>query len=144
MSPASSYARLYQTQSVLTTSPGQLVLMLYDGALKFIDQARDALNLPEETPKRIERINTALTKAQNIIIELQSSLNHEAGGDYSAELDRLYDYYLRRLHEANLRKNEVPVIEVERLLRQLRDGWAEMLRKQQSDNSTGDGVRGVA
>lgn len=129
---ASGYARAYQAQAVLTASPGQLVLMLYDGALRFLGHARDALQSNEDNPRRIEAINSNLLKAQNIIAELQASLNHEAGGDHATNLDRLYDYYLRRLFEANIRKDVKPVIEVEALVRQLRDGWAEMLRTQEA------------
>jgi flagellar secretion chaperone FliS len=140
-SVASGYARTYQAQAVLTASPGQLVLMLYDGALRFIGQARAALDGPEENPRRIEQVNTSLLKAQNIVAELRANLNLEAGGDYAANLDRLYDYYARRLFEANLRKQTGPLIEVEDLLRQLRDGWAEMLRSQDAQAGT---TRGVA
>ncbi len=124
------YARAYQAQAVLTASPGQLVLMLFDGTLRFLGHARDALESTDESPRRIEAINTNLLKAQNILAELQATLNLEAGGEYAANLDRLYDYYLRRLFEANLRKDVKPVIEVEKLVRELRDGWAEMLRTQ--------------
>lgn len=130
---AHGYARAYQAQSVLTASPGQLVLMLYDGALRFLGHAHDALETPEDTPRRIEIINTNLIKAQNIIAELQASLNHDVGGEHAANLDRLYDYYTRRLLEANVKKSVTPVIEVEGLLRQLRDGWAEMLRNHEAE-----------
>ena len=130
---APGYARAYQSQSVLTASPGHLVLMLYDGALKFMGLAHEALEWPEETPRRIEIINTNLIKAQNIIAELQASLNHDVGGEHAANLDRLYDYYTRRLLEANVKKSVAPVIEVEGLLRQLRDGWAEMLRNHEAE-----------
>lgn len=125
------YARAYQAQSVLTASPGQLVLMLYDGALKFIGLAKEGFTMPEDTPRRIEIINTNLQKAQNIVIELQSSLNRDAGGDLATTLDRLYDYYTRRLFEANISKKIEPLLEVERLVRELRDAWAEMLRKEE-------------
>jgi len=125
---AQGYARTYQSQAVLTASPGQLVLMLYDGALRFLGHASDALKTPEDSPRRIEIINTNLIKAQNILAELQASLNHEAGGEHAANLDRLYEYYMRRLLEANMKKTVEPVNEVENLIRQLRDGWAEMLR----------------
>jgi flagellar protein FliS len=87
-------------------------------------------------------INTALLRCQNILIELQSNLDHQAGGQYAADLARLYDYYLRRLLEANLQKKAEPVHEVERLLRQLRDGWSEMLRKQEAGSPAS--ARGVA
>ncbi len=138
---AHGYARTYQAQSVLTASPGQLILMLYDGALRFLGHARDALESPEETPRRIERINTNLLKAQDIVSELKACLNFEAG-DHAKNLDRLYDYHLRRLFEANLRKKVEPVIEVEGLLRELREGWAEMLRS--SDSASVGRARGVA
>jgi flagellar protein FliS len=124
---AQGYARAYQAQAVLTASPGHLVLMLYDGALRFMGHAREALQSSEDTPRRIEIINNNLIKAQNILTELQANLNHEAGGDHAANLDRLYDYYVRRLLDANVKKTVEPVIEVEGLVRQLREGWAEML-----------------
>ncbi len=139
---AQSYARTYQAQAVLTASPGQLILILYDGALRFMGSAIDALKEPEQTPRSIEQAHINLIKTQNIIAELQSSLNHEAGGEYSANLDRLYDYYLRRLNHANLKKDAAPVVEVENLIRQLRDGWAEMLRSQSSAAPVP--IRGVA
>lgn len=125
------YARTYQTQSVLTASPGRLVLMLYDGALKFLALAQEGFRQPESDPRRFELINNNLQKAQNILNELQATLNHGAGGDLSTTLDRLYDYYSRRLFEANLKKQPEPVAEVERFLRELRDAWAEMLCKEE-------------
>lgn len=142
MYPSHGGARTYYAQSILTASPGQLVLMLYDGALRFLNQAQAAFALDEAAPRRIEMINTALLRTQNILIELQSNLDHQAGGQYAADLARLYDYYLRRLLEANLQKRAEPVHEVERLLRHLRDGWSEMLRKH--DASASAGARGVA
>lgn len=131
--PVSGYARAYQTQSVLTASPGQLVLMLYDGALKFLYLAQEGFKMPEDEPSRFQIININIQKAQNIIIELQGNLNREAGGELAVTLDRLYDYYERRLFEANIKKKVEPVVEVERFLRELRDAWAEMLRKEESN-----------
>ncbi|EIQ00318.1 flagellar biosynthetic protein FliS [Opitutaceae bacterium TAV1] len=134
---APNYARIYRQQSVLTASPGQLVVMLYDGALRFMALARESFRLPENDVRRIEQIHTSLLRAQAILKELQATLNHEAGGEIAANLERLYDYYIRRLEEANRRKDETPVIEVERLVGHLRDGWAEMLR---TANPAGDTV----
>ncbi len=127
---AHGYAQTYRSNAVLTASPGQLVLMLYDGVLKSLAIARDAFAWSADDPRRIEAINQQLLKAQTIITELQSGLNHDAGGDVARTLERLYDYYNRRLFEANLRKQVEPVVEVERLVRDLRDAWAEMLCKQ--------------
>lgn len=127
---AYGYARTYRSNAVLTASPGQLVLMLYDGALTALTLARHAFEQPGDTPRRIESINQQLLKAQSILVELQSGLNFEAGGEFAHTLHRLYDYHHRRLLEANIHKRVEPVIEVEKLLRELRDAWAEMLNKQ--------------
>lgn len=140
---AQNYARTYRSNSVLTASPGQLVLMLFDGALKALAQASDAFARPPEDFRRYGTINEQLLKAQNIIVELQGTLNLEAGdGKLAREMDRLYDYYIRKLMEANMRKDPGPMKEVERLLRDLRDGWAEMLTKHDSPQS--ESVRSVA
>ncbi|WP_414663089.1 flagellar export chaperone FliS [Horticoccus sp. 23ND18S-11] len=139
---ASGYARTYRSNAVLTASPGQLVLMLYDGALKAIAIAREGFETSADDPRRIAVINQQLMKAQAILSELQGGLNMEAGGEFARTMHRLYDYHNRRLLEANLRKQVEPVIEVERLLRELRDAWAQMLTQQ--DNTVTEGLRGVA
>ena len=142
---AANYARTYQTQAVLTASPGQLVLMLYDAALRFLSQARAALEGDENDWRRFEVINRNIQKAQNIIAELRGTLNHQAGAGIAASLDRLCEYYNQRLFVANIKKDVAPVIEVEGLLRELRDGWAEMLnRRGNADDTPARGIRNVA
>lgn len=131
-------ARAYRANAILTASPGQLVLMLFDGALRALGVAREACERPASDPRRIEVANHQLLKAQNIIAELQGSLNLNAGdGQFAREMHRLYDYYNRRLIEANLRKDPAPIIEVERLLGEVREAWAEMLRSQESGLASG-------
>lgn len=139
---AQGYARTYRANAILTASPGQLVLMLYDGILKSLALAQEAFKQPVDDPRRIEMINHHLIKAQSIITELQSGLNMEAGGEFAKTMNRLYDYHNRRLLEANLRKQVEPVIEVERLVREIRDAWAQMLAQQ--DSGAADRIRGVA
>jgi flagellar protein FliS len=139
---ANGYVKTYRANAVLTASPGQLVLMLYDGALKAMAIAVDAFGRPEEDHQRIEVINHQLQKAQNILAELQNGLNLEAGGDFARTLYRLYDYHNRRLFEANLKKDVALVHEVEGLVRSLRDAWAEMLAKQEPEHL--ESLRGVA
>ena len=141
---AQGYARTYQTNAVLTASPGKLVLMLYDGALKALSLARTALERPESDFRRIEVVNQQLQKAQLIISELQSGLNFEAGGEVATRLNGLYEFYNRRLFAANMRKEIGPVIEVEKMLNELRDAWAEMLTKQGGDPRNTESIRGVA
>lgn len=126
-------ARAYRANAVLTASPGHLVLMLYDGVLRALNIAREACTRPETDPRRYEIVNRHLLKAQSIIAELQGTLNHEAGdGQFAREMHRLYDYYARRLVEANLRKDPAPIAEVELLLGGVRETWAEMLRKHEA------------
>ncbi len=139
---AKGYVQTYRANAVLTASPGQLVLMLYDGALTAMEIAREAFKKPSEDPRRIEVINHQLQKAQNILAELQNGLNMEAGGEFAKTLYRLYDYHTRRLFEANLKKDVAAVLEVEGLVRSLRDAWAEMLAKQEPVPM--ESLRGVA
>jgi len=139
---AAGYARTYRANSVLTASPGQLVLMLYDGALKAMALAREGFNTSDDDPRRIEVINRHLLKAQAIITELQNGLNLDAGGEFARTMHRLYDYHNSRLLEANLRKQVGPVVEVERLIRELRDAWAQMLGQQ--DGAVMARVRSIA
>lgn len=139
---ANGYAKTYRANAVLTASPGQLVLMLYDGALGAMGIAIDALEQAEEDARRIETINHQLQKAQNILAELQNGLNLDAGGEFAKTLYRLYDYHTRRLFEANVKKDVAIVREVENLVRQLRDAWAEMLAKQEDPPI--ESLRGVA
>lgn len=138
------FARTYRANSVLTASPGQLVLMLFDGALKAMAIARTSCDDPSGDPRRFEVIHTQLTKAQKIIAELQGTLNMEAGGEFSRTMYRLYDYYDRRLTEANMKKQSAPIVEVERLLGDVRNAWAEMLREKDSAPSAAAALHQVA
>ncbi len=128
---AQDCARVYRTNSVMTASPGQLVLMLYDGALKAMALARNALARPSNDQGRLQEYDTHVLKAQRIFFELLATLNQNAGdGQFAREMDRLYRYYISRLADANIKKEEGPIIEVEQLFGQVRDAWAEMLRRQ--------------
>jgi flagellar secretion chaperone FliS len=124
------YARTYRANSILTASPGQLVLLLFDAALNSLAQARVACTESAEDPRRLEVVHTQITKAQRIIAELQGTLNLEQGGEFARTMYRLYDYYDRRLMEANMKKQAAPIAEVERLLGEVRNAWSEMLREQ--------------
>jgi flagellar protein FliS len=126
---ASSYAKIYRSNSVLTATPGQLVLMLFDGVLNSLAVAKEEFKRPTTDFRRNESINRQLWKAQRIINELRGTLNFEVGGDFAPLMHRLYDYYNRRLLEANLQKRVEPIVEIEGLLKQLRDSWADMLRR---------------
>ncbi|MFZ5494883.1 MAG: flagellar export chaperone FliS [Verrucomicrobiota bacterium] len=129
---AQDYARTYRANSILTASPGQLVLLLFDAALNSLAIARKACDEAPADPRKFEVVNAQIVKAQKIIAELQGTLNLEAGGEFARTMYRLYDYYDRRLLEANLRKQSAPIAEVERLLGEVRNAWSEMLRQQET------------
>jgi flagellar protein FliS len=139
---ANGYAQAYRDTAVLTASPGRLVLMLYDGALKSLAIAKDAFSRPKADYKRFETINHHLLKAQSILAELQGALDMDSGEEFAQTMHGLYNYHIRRLFEANVRKQVEPIIEVERLVRELRDAWSEMLTKR--DGSLDAGIRVVA
>lgn len=119
----------YQQVATRTASPGQLVLMLYEGAIRFLERAHAGFAL-EDPVESNTAINNNILRAQDIIRELDFSLNLEQGGDLAAQLRRLYDYFDRRLLEANLRKDAEGITEVIQRLTVLRDAWATMLAQQ--------------
>ena len=127
---AQDCARAYRANSILTASPGQLVLLLYDGALSALARARAAFERPSSDLQRYEVVNREVRKARRIIIELRARLDFQAGPEFAGLMYRLYDYYNRRLLEANLRKDLEPLREVEKLLGTVRNAWAEMLRQE--------------
>ena|ERR1041385_125095 len=118
----------YRQVATLTATPGQLVLMLYDGAIRFLEQARTGF--AHDDPLEFNQtINNHVLKAQAIINELNLHLDMEGGGDCARNFRRLYDYLDRRLQESNQRKEEAGILEVIRRLTVLRNAWAEMLQQ---------------
>ena len=111
----------YQQNSVNTASPGELTLMLYNGCLKFIHQAKKAI---EE--KNIEMKNTNIQKAQSIIQELMVTLNMDM--EVSKNMMSLYDFMNRRLMEANIKSDASILAEVEGLVTEFRDTWKEVIQ----------------
>lgn len=119
-------AKSYKASSVQTASPGKLVLMLFDGYLRFTSAAKNAWDEPDIIKKN-EGINNNLIRAQNIVTELQSSLDMTVPGDLPGTLYRLYDYVLTNLQQANITKDSQKVIEADKVISELREAWAEML-----------------
>ena len=114
----------YRQTEVQSRTPLELVTMLYDGALRFLAVARDAIER-RDIPTRREALNRALA----IVGELQSTLNMEQGGEIAAELDRLYEYSNLRLLDAAIKNDVAPIDEVRRIFEVLRDGWATVARQ---------------
>jgi flagellar secretion chaperone FliS len=111
----------YTRDSVLSAPPERLVLMLYDGALRFLGQA--AMAMREGT---VVQANTRLRRAEAIIDELNATLDPEAGGEIAAGLSAIYVFCRRTLMEAQLAQDPAKVDAVARLLGELRAAWAEI------------------
>ena len=116
----------YRQVATKTATPGQLVLMLFDGALRFLDKALIGFDLDDPLDSNLA-INNNIIKAQEILRELNSSLNMEQGGEFATTMRRLYNYYDLQLSQSNLRKDPTGVQLVIRLLSVIRGAWAEML-----------------
>ena len=116
----------YRQVATKTATPGQLVLMLFDGALRFLDKALVGFDLDDPLDSNLA-INNNILKAQEILRELNVSLNMEKGGEFVTTMRRLYNYYDLQLSQSNLRKDPSGVELVIRLLSVIRGAWAEML-----------------
>lgn len=119
----------YRQIATRTASPGQLVLMLYDGAIRFLEQAQRGFTM-EDPVESNTTVNNNILRAQDIIRELDVSLNLDQGGELASKLRGLYGYFDRRLQESNLKKEAAGLCEVIARLAVLREAWAEMLRHQ--------------
>ncbi len=120
MLSANAYAQ-YNRNKILTASPAELTLMLYDGCIKFINIAKMGI---EE--KDLAKANTNIKKAERIILELQSTLNdkYEVAKDFNA----VYTYVKRRLLEANIAKDNDILEECAGHMRTMRDTWKEVMK----------------
>jgi flagellar protein FliS len=128
--PASAY-RSYQQNSVLTATPGELTLMLYNGCIKFIRQAKLAMS-----NQNIEKKNTYIQKAQNIIRELMVTLDQKQ--DVSKSMIQMYDYMNRRLIEANIKNDAEILDEVEGFVAEFRDTWKQVIEITQKNQPKRD------
>lgn len=116
----------YRQIAAQTAPPGQLILMLFDGALRALDQALLGFDCTD-VGERNTAIHNNLRKAVDIVRELNSSLDMEAGGQLADTLRGLYFYFERRLVESNLKKSREGIEEVMPMMQQLRDAWFNML-----------------
>lgn len=113
---------IYRTQAVTTAGPAQLVLMLFDRAIVAVRRVRDAEVAPERLGA-LEVMNAELQRAQDIVSELQATLDFDRGGDIAVNLDRLYTFCLGELISANIEKDASRLAPVEDVLADLRQAW---------------------
>lgn len=119
-----TYAALnsYKQNSVVTATPEELTLMLYDGAIKFMNISKYSIE-----NKDLERAHTSLIRAQDIINELNYSLDMKY--DISKEMRNLYDFISSNLVDANIKKDIAPLEEALVITHELRDTWKEVMQQ---------------
>jgi flagellar protein FliS len=120
----------YQRAQVESASPTRLIVLLYEGAIRFCSLAQDAMQKGD-----LEIQNANLIRAQRIIGELLGSLNRNAGGEVAANLARIYTHMLGELVRANLYDDQQVIRQVTALLMEMRASWAEIDRLQSGDHS---------
>ena len=126
---------IYRKTATTTASPGELVLMLFDGALRFMTAAEIGFQ-EENFARRNEQIHNNILRAQAIITELQATLNMEVGGEFSENLYRLYDFMQNQLSQANREKNMEKIKVVVGFVQDIREAWAQMLLQTATEQAT--------
>ena len=116
------YVNQYQQNQIATASREQILIMLYDGAIRFSQQAKMAIDENDMATK-----GKYIGKAMAIISEFSTSLDHEVGGHIAADLDALYAYMLKELSNANVNNDKAPIDIVVTLLKDLRATWVEAI-----------------
>ena len=114
-------AATYQRNAILTASPEKLVKLLYDGAIRNLERCRTGLAEPRTSHG--PEVGNALSKAIGIVGELRASLDPAAGGKVAADLDRLYEFSLDQISQANATRTPAGVNNALQVLRTLKEGW---------------------
>ncbi len=114
-------AATYRRNAILTASPEKIVQLLYEGAILHLERSHTALQDPTTTHSA--QVGEALSKAIGIVGELRSSLDHQAGGDLARNLDRLYEFSVDEISQANISRTPEHVENTLQVLRTLKEGW---------------------
>lgn len=120
--PARNPYEEYTTNKILTATPAEVTLMLYEGAIKFCNIAIAAIE-----QKDVQKAHTNIVKAERIIEEFRNTLDRKY--PVAEDFDRIYVYLLQRLLEANVKKDKDILEEVNMHLRSVRDTWKEVMRR---------------
>ncbi|MCL2834142.1 MAG: flagellar export chaperone FliS [Treponema sp.] len=135
----------YRETRIKTASQGQLIIMLYDEAVKCLDRALDLLEKNtngRKDPGRIEHINKSILKTQEIITELSVSLDFEQGGEIAQNLFSLYSWFNQELLEGNIKQDAGRIRPVREMINDLREAWHEIVARNTPENA-GKVVNGI-
>jgi flagellar secretion chaperone FliS len=120
----------YLKTKVMTASPEQLQLMLYDGAIRFCEQARAAIENRE-----IEKSYNLIMRAENIVMELYNAMRNDVAPEICENMRRLYMFCYNRLIEANMQRALPPLDDAMRILRHMRESWILVMEKLHQEKS---------
>ncbi len=115
----------YKETKIRTASQGQLIVMIYDEAIKQIDIAASGL---EEGTKQLDMVHNAIVKAQDLVTELTVSLDFDRGGEIAKGLFNLYMFFREQLLVANVKKSRNILTSIRAMLAELRDAWVQILK----------------
>ena len=135
MSPVNPYLKQYQKNQVETASPEQILILLYNGAINFLNRAK--INLEENDD---DKYHYNMLKCKNIIAEFMDTLDMENGGEFAAVLYRLYKYLRKIVVTANVTKDVNGINEVLKHLTELRNTWLqaiEISKKERTQDANG-------
>lgn len=116
----------YKTTNVKTASQGRLVVLLYEEAVRQLSSASSMYDADKKLPvKNIEKFGNAILKAQEIITELQVSLDMEKGGEIASNLMALYIFFNKQLTEANIKKDRDVLDSILKMMKDLCESWTQ-------------------
>jgi flagellar secretion chaperone FliS len=129
MEAPSPAANPYLRSQIASASPIQLIVILHDGVISYLQAAHEGFKLSDPQPRN-EAINNNLIRAQNIINELNASLDVDQGGDFAKEMQKIYDFFISTLIHINLNKTdnrlETDLIRIQDMVAELRDAWTQV------------------
>ncbi|NDD91495.1 flagellar export chaperone FliS [bacterium] len=133
-------ANQYKQTSVRTANRGQILIMLYEAAIRNVKKASECIDRKDVPGK-----GSAIVKAHDIINELNNTLDFESGGDIAKNLERLYMYMGEQLVKANIENKKEPLQQVQKLLETLLEGWrvaVDQVNRGQTQNNGSTGTSG--
>lgn len=125
---------MYRETSIKTASQGRLIVLLYDEAIKNIDRAISVL---DSGSRQLDRVNSSIIRAQEIITELSASLDFDKGKEIASNLFSLYIYFNQQLMAANLDKDSKPLKPVRNMLYELRSAWKQIENTKETPSASG-------
>ena len=126
----SDMANVYKNQQIMTATPEELTLMLYNGAIRFVSESIQGI---EE--RNIPKAHAANIRAQQIIREFMATL--DMSYDIAHSLDKLYEYIEYRLIQGNMKKDKIQLEEAKSMLQELRDTWLQAMKQVRGQKAVG-------